>query len=502
MIATAGNKMKLSDLITGLECERTTGKLDVNVAGIEVDSRKIVAGGLFVAVRGTSADGYDFTGDAVKNGAVGIVSEKPVETAGVANVVVKNSARALARLSARFFGEPARGLFLCGVTGTNGKTSTTHLYRSILNKSKWGTVGIVGTLGYGSGNTLAPAVHTTPDAIELHRQFRNMVDAGSRGVVMEVSSHAVRQHRIWGLDFDIGILTNVTHDHLDYHRTLEDYRAAKEEFCKSLAGPGRQKPPGILVYSNDDDVARSIGERFEGRKISVGGGGDSTVYTSNVNVSLDGTTFTLHVGDAGTVDVNMKLLGTFCAVNSAMAAAGAYATGIDATTIKKGLESLERIPGRFEAIGGRGKPVVILDYSHTADAMERILLTCRGLNPRKLYTVFGCGGDRDREKRPLMGRVAQTLSDFCYITMDNPRTEPIDRIVEDILSGMDRDAGNYAVDLDRSRVIHEAVNKAGERDVVALLGKGHENYQVVGREKLPFSDRAEAEGALRKWRAR
>jgi UDP-N-acetylmuramyl-tripeptide synthetase len=308
------------------------------------------------------------------------------------------------------------------------------------------------------------------------------------------------------LDFDVGILTNVTHDHLDYHNTLEDYRAAKREFCESLTAAGRRKPTGLLVYSCDDPVAAEIGARFAGEKTAVsvageghGEAGGAGVVAVNVDATLSGTSFELRLGGDDAVEIEMKLLGSFCAVNAALAAAGALATGVGSDAIKRGLESIERIPGRFEAYGGDGKPVVIIDYCHTPDSMERVLDTCRGLGPDRLVTVFGCGGDRDRSKRPEMGRVAQNLSDFVYVTMDNPRTEPVDAIVEDILSGMKRDGGDYAVDLNRSRSISDAIGKAGPGDVVALLGKGVEDCQIVGRDRLPFSDRKEAEGALGEW---
>jgi UDP-N-acetylmuramoyl-L-alanyl-D-glutamate--2,6-diaminopimelate ligase len=496
--------MKLAKLTDALEDKVVYGTPEVEIKKIEFDSRKVDSGDLFVALRGTEIDGHRFVRDAVDGGAVAVVTETPHPVLGVTNVVVGDSSKALAVLAARFFGDPAARLFLCGTTGTNGKTSTAFMYRAILESSGWGKVGIVGTLGHGVGGDLKKTQHTTPDPVELHSQFKMMVDSGCRGVVMEVSSHAVRQHRTWGLDFDVGILTNVTHDHLDYHKTIEDYRAAKEEFCQSLTAEGRKKPDGTLVYSSDDEIAREIGGRFQGPGIAVGGG-RADVSAKNVSATLDGTAFDLcFSGENGdeVVRVGMKLLGGFTAVNATLAAAGAIATGIDVESIKNGLESLKRIPGRFETVGGSGLPVVVIDYSHTPDSMERVLKTCRGLTPKRLVTVFGCGGDRDRTKRPEMGRIAQTYSDYVYVTMDNPRTEPVDKIVDDILSGMKRGADDYSVDLNRSRAIHDAIGSAGSGDLIALLGKGVEDCQIVGTDRLPFSDRKEAEGALRKWRSR
>jgi UDP-N-acetylmuramoyl-L-alanyl-D-glutamate--2,6-diaminopimelate ligase len=484
----------------------THGPLDVDVTRITIDSRSVEPGDLFVALRGTISDGHEFVRDAIAKGAAAVVTDTPVTGVSATNVVVDNTTRALARLAARRAGDPADSLFLCGITGTNGKTSTAHMYRSIIEKSGWGQMGIVGTLGHGVDGELDKTPHTTPDPIELHSRFRKMIDKGCSGVVMEVSSHAVRQHRTWGLDFEVGILTNVTHDHLDYHKTIEDYRAAKREFCDSLVAGNRRKPAGTLVYFHDDPVAREIGEHFSGKKLSVavaeGGREAADVYAAEVEATLNGTAFTLNIGDDVEFRVNMKLLGSFCATNAALAAGGARATGIGPQAIKNGLESIGRIPGRFDAIGGGAKPAVVIDYSHTPDSMERVLQTCRGLNPGRLTTVFGCGGDRDRSKRPSMGRVAQSLSDFVYVTTDNPRTEPVEAIVDDILSGMDRDAADFVVDLDRSRAIQNAIAAAGEGDVVVLLGKGVEECQIVGLDRLPFSDHEEAKRALKEWMRR
>jgi UDP-N-acetylmuramoyl-L-alanyl-D-glutamate--2,6-diaminopimelate ligase len=502
--------MKLADMIDLLSDKVVYGPPaeQVEVKRISTDSRSIECGDVFVALRGTTADGHDFVADAVRAGASAIVTDTPVPEASgpeTSNVVVGDTAKALALLSARYHGNPADKLFLCGITGTNGKTSTAHIYRSIIEASGWGVMGVVGTLGHGVGGDLKKTPHTTPDAVELHSQLREMVDKGCNGVVMEVSSHAVRQHRTWGLDFDIGILTNVTHDHLDYHKTIEDYRSAKREFCDGLTASGRRKPAGTLVYSFDDPVAREIGSRFTGAKLPVAVAAENArevgngVVASDVKATLRGTSFRLRFHDGGEIRVKMRLLGSFCAANAALAAAGARASGVSIDGIKKGLESIERVPGRFEALGGDGKPVVIIDYSHTPDSMERILDTCRRLGSGRVVTVFGCGGDRDRAKRPMMGRVAQSKSDFVFVTTDNPRTERVESINSEILSGMSRDAADYEVTLDRSEAISRAIGMAHARDVVVLLGKGVENYQIVGTDRLPFSDREEAEKALTKW---
>jgi len=445
-----------------------------------------------------SVDGHRFLRDAVDRGAVAVVIEAgTAPAAGVPVVVVSDSSKALALMASRFYGDPAAQLRLVGVTGTNGKTSTTHLVRAILAHEKV-KMGLIGTLGHGV-DMLVKDPHTTPDAVTLHAWFRRMKDEGCVGVVMEVSSHAVRQHRTFGLDFEVGMLTNVTHDHLDYHSSMEDYKAAKAEFCYSLAGAGRHKPDGTLVYWNDDDNAREIGERFGGQRVAVGTSARADVLVSNVDVSLDGTRFTLQPPQGERIVVAMKLRGAFVPANAAVAAAGAMAMGASPDSVRAGLQAVDRVPGRFEALGGHDRPVVIIDYAHTPDGFERVLGTCRSLNPNRIVTVFGCGGDRDRAKRPIMGGIAERMSDRCYLTTDNPRTERVEDIIKDIRGGMT--GKDVVVELDRERAIRSAIEESRPGDLVALLGKGHEDYQILGKEKVPFSDRQIAEEGLAQWSA-
>jgi UDP-N-acetylmuramoyl-L-alanyl-D-glutamate--2,6-diaminopimelate ligase len=470
----------------------------LTVNGIAVDSRALKAGDVFVAVRGTASDGHDFVEEAVARGAVAVVVERARPSGRVPSVMVANSAQALALMASRFHGDPARDLFLCGVTGTNGKTSTTYLLRSILQRAGR-RMGIIGTLGHGV-EQLVRDPHTTPDAVTLHSWFRAMRDQNCFGVVMEVSSHAVRQHRVWGLDFNVGILTNVTHDHLDFHKTMDDYKAAKAEFCHSLVAAGRHKPNGTLVYWADDANARAIGDAFRGHKIAVGAGPGCEWRVHDVDVSLSGTRFALALPGGESLRVTMKLLGGFVPANAAVAAAGAFAAGASLDRIREGLEAVDRVPGRFEALGGGAKPVVVVDYAHTPDGFERVLATCLGLRPNRLVTVFGCGGDRDKSKRPVMGAIAARASDRVFLTTDNPRGERVEDIVDDIRAGIDR-VHDVVVDLDRARAIRTAIVQARPGDLVALLGKGHEDYQIIGTEKQPFSDRKQAEEALASWPA-
>jgi UDP-N-acetylmuramoyl-L-alanyl-D-glutamate--2,6-diaminopimelate ligase len=489
--------MSLSRLTAALEGAQVRNPREAAIAKITCDSRSVEAGTLFVATRGTRSDGHDFIGAAIARGAAAVVAERPVDTGAVPCVIVGDSAKALAAVASEFYGNPSRDLRLFGVTGTNGKTSTTHLLKSILEASSWGKVGLVGTIGHGTGaGGVEPSVHTTPEPITLHRLFAEMKVNGCAGVVMEVSSHAVKQQRVWGVDFEIGMLTNVTRDHLDYHPTFEDYLGAKREFCYSLASKHRRKKEGVLVYSIDNEHAREIGEGFPGRKITASAESPADVFATNVRADLRGTRFLLNIAGKETAEVALKLLGSFSVSNAVLAAAGAHALDIKVDGIKAGLESVGRVPGRFEAIGGGSRPHVIVDYSHTPDSLERTLLFCRALEPKRVIVVFGCGGDRDRGKRPLMGEIAQRIAHVCIVTSDNPRSEDPRKIVDDILAGMDRNRPGLVVEIDRRAAIFRAVEMARPGDVVAVCGKGHEDYQIIGSERHHFDDAEEARKAL------
>ena len=492
-------EVSLSRLTAALPGADVRNPREAVVTKVTSDSRAVEPGTLFVATRGTRSDGHDFIGAAIERGATAVVAERPAVTGSVPCVVVADSAKALAAVAAEFYGNPSRDLRLFGVTGTNGKTSTTHLLRSILEASSWGKVGLVGTIGHGTGAGFEASVHTTPEPVTLHRLFAEMKANGCAGVVMEVSSHAVKQQRVWGVDFEIGMLTNVTRDHLDYHPTFEDYVGAKREFCDSLVSKDRRKKDGILAYSVDNEHSREIGEGFRGKKITVSAETAADVFATDVRANLLGTRFVLNIAGRKPAEINLKLLGLFSVSNAVLAAAGAHALDIEVDGIKAGLEAVGRVPGRFEAIGGGSRPHVIVDYSHTPDSLERTLLFCRALEPKRIIAVFGCGGDRDRGKRPLMGEIAQRIAHVCIVTSDNPRSEDPSKIIEDILSGMDRKRPGLVVEADRRAAIFKAVSMARPGDVVAICGKGHEDYQIIGTKRYHFDDGEEARKALEQW---
>ncbi len=486
--------MRLLKLLEGMKIETVIGMRDVEITGITTDSRDVRNGYVFVAVAGHKLDGHDFIAQAVKNGASALVTCRKVEAA-IPVIVVGNASMAEPVIARRLFHEPDRSLLLAGITGTNGKTSTAFLLRSVFDKAA-GPAGLIGTVGYGTGSSMQSSERTTPGASGLYSILGGFVAGGCRSAVMEVSSHAAVQGRITGLEFDVGVFTNITRDHLDYHGTLEKYIEAKEIFARSLDRPGRSKKNGTLVYNTDDIHVRRIGDMFGGDRISYGIGPEAMVRAENARADLGGTFFTLAT-PVGRIDVNLKLLGRFSIYNALAAGSAALAASMGLEDIKAGLEGVDGVPGRFQVIREGSGPVVVVDYAHTPDALENLLRFCRELEPGRLITVFGCGGDRDRGKRPMMGKVSVEYSDMVIITSDNPRTEDPGAIINEVLAGAAGSKVPVDVVADRSGAISAAVRKAGEGDIVVIAGKGHEDYQETCGVKIHFSDVEEAGKALR-----
>lgn len=488
--------MKLSELLGVIECSERPSSGDREIGGISTDSRCVKKGDLFVAVKGHTMDGHDFLDQAVRNGAAALVVDR-VYASDLPTCIVEDTGVAAALLAKKFFSDPAADLLLVGITGTNGKTSTSFLLDSILSGTV-GKTGIIGTVGVGSMGALSASTHTTPASVHLYRTLSEFLREGCRSVVMEVSSHAAVQRRIAGLEFDLGLFMNISRDHLDYHGTLDRYIEAKMMFVSTLLERGRVKRPGRLVYNADDALVRGIGERFGGESFSFGLDRKADVRGEELTADLEGTRFDL-VSGGERIGVALKLLGSFSAYNALAAAAAAVALGIGLPEIKEGLEKVEGVPGRFQVVSADSGPKVVVDYAHTPDALERLLTFCKDLAPSRITTVFGCGGDRDRGKRPIMGRIARANSDEVYVTDDNPRTEEPERIIEEILDGSGRDVH---VIRDRTQAIRRAVESAGEGEIVVIAGKGHERYQIVGSELRPFDDVEEAREALRSWGGR
>jgi UDP-N-acetylmuramoyl-L-alanyl-D-glutamate--2,6-diaminopimelate ligase len=448
------------------------------LTGLDVDSRTIVPGVVYLAVRGSQADGHRFVGDAVGRGAAAVVVENPRQAA-VPEIVVRDGRRAALVLGSAWYGHPARRLSLIGVTGTNGKTTTTGLLRHLLNAE--GTAGSIGTVGAFDGRGEAvPSMAgslTTPGPIDLQRTLAELVKRGVTHVTMETSSHSLDQGRLDGLSFDAALFTNLTRDHLDYHGTMDAYLAAKLKLSTLLT------PGGVEVVNLDDDAWRAIAPRTP--RVTFGLHPAADVRATEVAMSAAGSRFCLS-GRFGVTEIRLPLLGDFNVANALAAAACALALGRPLGEVAERLAGAPQVPGRMERISD--VPCVVLrDYAHTPDALERALASLRPLTPGRLIVVFGCGGDRDRGKRPLMGAIAGRLADLAIVTSDNPRTEDPEAILDDIEQGM---AGTpHQRIVDRLEAIHAALREGRKGDTILLAGKGHEDYQILGTRKVDFDER-------------
>jgi UDP-N-acetylmuramoyl-L-alanyl-D-glutamate--2,6-diaminopimelate ligase len=513
--------MRASELLAALPASaapRQVGRIDADpvIRGLEYDSRKVTSGDLFFALPGAVVDGHDYLDQAVANGAAAIVVEHlpdAFDTERCLAVVVPDSRRAMAPIATRFFGSPSAELHLLGITGTNGKTSTTYLIESILRRADR-KVGLIGTIEIRYADVRERSLNTTPESLDLQRTLRNMCTRGIETVVMEVSSHGLELGRVEGCRFDIAAVGNVTQDHLDFHGTMDSYRESK------ILLFSRHQPDGAIAVVNLDDpsagdfisAARRAGSRLV--RVSRDATADAEIRLAHTDVSLDGThaTVTTPIGE---LELDSPLVGDFNIENLLVACGVAVAAGVGRDAIEAGVADCPQVPGRVERIKADipGAPSVIVDYAHTPDAVLKLLEALRPLCKRRLITVFGCGGDRDRSKRPLMAQAVANLSDRVIATSDNPRTEDPERILADVGEGLSalhrvepdalRDASrSYTALLDRREAIELAIEIAGPEDTVVLAGKGHEDYQILGRTKVPFDDREEALRALRqRWQA-
>jgi UDP-N-acetylmuramoyl-L-alanyl-D-glutamate--2,6-diaminopimelate ligase len=466
--------------------------LALDAGGIADDSRHVRPGDLFVAVRGQTVDGHAYLSAAAANGAVAAVVEARSADFPGPQVVVRSTSAALALIAARFHGRPADALRLIAVTGTNGKTTTTHLVESLL-LAAGRKPGIIGTVAYRSPAGSKPAPFTTPTPRELHATLAQMRDAGATDVAIEVSSHALALDRVAGLRFAVAAFTNLTQDHLDFHGTMTAYGEAKARLFSE-----HMTDDGVAVICVDGDAQQMLAAA-RGRVLRVSArGANADVRVESASLAAAGTALSLST-PAGPLRFTSPLVGGFNVENLAVAAGIGVALGLDATTIAHGLSAARGAPGRLERVG-QGEPAVYVDYAHTPDALERALEALRPLaagRRGKLWVVFGCGGDRDRSKRPAMGRIAEAGADRVIVTSDNPRTESPQAIVDQIIAGLAAPARAIVL-VDRHAAIERAVAGAAPADVVLVAGKGHEDYQVIGREKRHFDDREVAAEALQR----
>lgn len=488
--------MTLEELTSVALPLKTWGDLSRPVKGIQYDSRKVAPGDLFVALRGSVADGHRFIDKAVEKGAVGIVAEIPPE-AGLAWIQVSDGRRALGRMAAHWFGHPSRDLRLAGVTGTNGKTTTAFLIQH-LNRAANRPSGLLGTVRYDTGSRVVEASHTTPESLEVHQLLDEMRRSGCLAAAMEVSSHGIEQHRVGGVEFDAAVFTNLTQDHLDYHGDMESYFQAKRLLFENLTRQETKAKPLMVVYGDDVYGKRLLSE-FEGKleTLSFGFGPMNRFRASNVKMDFEGTQFQLDALGRQIL-VRLPLIGNFNVLNALAALGAAKGMGLNVREAVTNLKHAPQVPGRMERVGEGSAGLVFVDYAHTPDAIEKACLTLRELRPERLITVFGCGGDRDRKKRPLMAQAAARNSDVVILTSDNPRSEDPLAIIRDAEAGLGG-CPSHSVP-DRAAAIREAIYLARERDIVLIAGKGHETYQQVGTEKFDFDDRKVAGGFLREKR--
>ena len=505
--------MTLADLVSsdaaGLHVVERLGNLEVAITGLTDDSRQVEPGCLFVAVEGERADGHRFVPQALAAGASALVTQQPWAAVGgtlggtappVPMARVSNSRQALGVLAGRFYQDPSSRLTMIGVTGTNGKTTITYLCKTIL-ESVGRKVGVIGTVAYQIGSERLAASHTTPGAVELQSLLARMVQGGLDSVVMEVSSHALALDRTSGCEFDVAIFTNLTQDHLDFHADMEDYFNAKLRLFSGLSPAGKKSGPKRAIVNVDDARGHHVSgvSRVPVWTYSIDQASD--LRAEEVRLSLAGTTFTA-VTPVGRFPVESRLVGAHNVYNMLAAIGVGLHEGLTTEQIARGFRQLANVPGRFERVEAGQAFTVVVDYAHTEDALDRLLTAAQTLKAGRIITVFGCGGDRDRGKRPKMGRVAARHSDLVFLTSDNPRSEDPLVILAEVEAGV-REVQKpapfrYEVIADRRQAIEAAIRAARRGDIVLIAGKGHEDYQIVGTARLHFNDREVAQEAIRK----
>ncbi|GAC1434842.1 MAG: UDP-N-acetylmuramoyl-L-alanyl-D-glutamate--2,6-diaminopimelate ligase [Terriglobales bacterium] len=490
--------MNFADLLRGADVIAHSGNPEI--LGLEYDSRRIKPEYVFLAMQGESSDGNKFIDRAIANGAVAVVTDSPTEKQrdGVAWVQVKHGRIALAQLSRDFYRAPADRLGIVGITGTNGKSTTAFIVEAIFAAAGRKSA-LIGTIEYHVAGKVLPAPHTTPESLDLNRLMSEAVAHGATDAVMEVSSHALAQQRVFGIPFDVAVFTNLTHDHLDYHGNMDEYFASKQILFRGCGAT----PPRVAVLNTDDKNAQqlvAIGKEA-GSKIFTYGIDRGDFHAEKLEITPSGITFNLMMPD-GIIPVSSRIIGRVNVYNILAASAAAHARGCSAEAISGGVANLARIPGRFERVDCQQPFTVVVDYAHTDDALRNLTGIARdfvrqGGQQGQVITVFGCGGDRDRAKRPLMGEAAGRGSDFVILTSDNPRNEDPLAIMNDAVVGLQRSGATYRMEPDRSTAIKFAIKKAAPGDIVLIAGKGHEKVQVTRAGSSPFDDVEVARKTLR-----
>jgi len=473
--------MKLSTLVHHLESMGTYNLCDVEITGITNDSRKVRPGYLYVAIKGYKADGHNFIKKSLECGAQAIVSEEKLSLdTSIPQIVVRNTRKALSSLSCCFYNNPSQKINVVGVTGTNGKTTTTFLTKSIIEKAGY-EAGLIGTINYQIGEKMITAQETTPESVELQRLIAEMVAAKMKFAVMEVSSHSAIQHRIENIDFKTAVFTNITAEHLDYHKTISNYMNAKVELFKNL------RKDSFAVLNADDEFSEYFADRTNAKILWYGIKNDADIKAEICRESTSDIMIKLKYSGKE-IDMKMPFVGVHNVYNVLAAVASAISLGFELDVIKSGIETAPTVPGRLESVPCNRGFEVVVDYAHTPHALETVLQALRNLVKGKILLVFGCGGDRDKEKRPLMGRIADEKSDIFWLTNDNPRSEDPLNIIDGIKAGI-KPGRSFHTQINRHKAIADALFEATDGDLVLVAGKGHEKYQIIKDTITPFDDR-------------
>jgi len=492
--ATAIRTCKLEDLFGGAGIELPSAAASMEIQQVTVDSRKVRPGSLFFALHGAKADGNAFAADAVKRGAVAIASADAPPAglpAGVAWIPIREPRKTLATIAANFYGHPVSALQLVAVTGTNGKTTTTSLIDSIV-KASGAKTGLFGTIAYHTPLGDYPAPNTTPESVDLQGFFAEIRDAGGKYAVLEASSHSLMMDRLWGCHFQAAVFTNLTREHMDFHKTFEDYFAAKRRLFEGT-GAG---VPEVAVINTDDQWGREL-SGIAKKTVTYGLEPGAEITTKKFQLAFGGLIFTAQTPN-GRLQISSPLVGRINVYNILAAIGAAQALGFSNEIIEEGVRNLQSVAGRFQRVD-LGQPfLVIVDYAHTDDALENLIRTARELTPKgRVITLFGCGGEKDRTKRPVMGEVSGRLSDLTILTNDNPRKEEPLKIISDVVVGLQKTSGKYLIEPDREKAVAMAVDEASAGDIVLLAGKGHETEQILADKTLEWDDGEMARRALR-----
>ena len=503
--------MKLKELLKGIAIKQVKGDLGVEITGISYDSRSVKRGDLFVCITGTKDDGHRYASEASRRGAVAFLAKREVKISSEqALILVEEPRLEMGKIADRFFDQPSKKIEVIGITGTNGKTTISYLIESISLAQNVPT-GVIGTVNYRWQGKEIPAKNTTPESVEIISLLSQMQRDGIKRVVIEVSSHSLAQKRVSGIEFKAGLFTNLSPEHLDYHRDMEDYFQAKARlFTDVLAGKWLSEPvitEPISVINIDDPYGKRIFDLAVGKKISYSLKSKEANYRAEIiKLGWDGLELKVHSGD-GEFAIKSSLVGRPNAMNILASSALMHELGADWEQIQKGIESLKNVPGRMEIFNSKNRFQVVVDYAHTPDALEKVLRTIREIGAQRLIVVFGCGGDRDEGKRPKMGEISATLADIAIITSDNPRSEDPLKIISQIeqgakkvgaekLKALGANSKGYFIEPDRRKAIEMSLNIAQKGDCVLIAGKGHEDYQIIGDRKIHFDDREEVRRIL------